>query len=151
MKDPLVGPVAAIAAGILVARYVPFRQSELLAAAAGFVLLAIAARRIRSRRLAAVCAALALFAVSCAASSFAFVAVFIRFANTRMQFFEGLTKNAYGIFLVHFVFVSWLGYAMLGFALPAILKFLVVFAGSLALSWVMTIWIRRIPGVARVM
>ena len=30
MKDPLVGPLAAIAAGVLVSRYVPFAQSELL-------------------------------------------------------------------------------------------------------------------------
>jgi competence protein ComEC len=62
LKDPLVGPVAAIAAGILVARYISFGNSELLAAAAGFALLAILARRIRSRRLAAACAALALAA-----------------------------------------------------------------------------------------
>ncbi len=95
-------------------------------------------------------AALALFAVSCAASSFAFVGVFVRFAHSRVQFLESLTRNSYGIFLVHFVFVSWLGYAMIAVALPALLKFVLVFAGALALSWLVTILIRRIPGVARV-
>ncbi len=62
MRDPLVGPAAAIAAGILAARYVSFRQTELLAAAGGFVLLAIVSHLRRSRALRAVCAALALFA-----------------------------------------------------------------------------------------
>ena len=95
-------------------------------------------------------ASLALFAVSCAVSSFAFLAIFIRFADKRMPLLESLNRNSYGIFLVHFVFVSWLGYFMLGFAMPAIVKFVFVFAGSLALSWGATICLRRIPGVARV-
>jgi len=95
-------------------------------------------------------AALALFAVSCAASCFAFLAIFIRFANKRQPLLESLSRNSYGIFLVHFVFVSWLGYWMLGFALPAIVKFGFVFAGALALSWGTTICLRRIPGVAKV-
>lgn len=94
--------------------------------------------------------ALALFAVSCAASSFAFMGIFVRFARKRVRFLENMTKNSYGIFLVHFVFVSWLGYAMLGFALPALLKFIIVFAGALALSWLVTICLRCIPWMARV-
>ena len=95
-------------------------------------------------------ATLALFATSCAASSFALLAIFTRFVNTRVSLLESLNRNSYGIFLVHFVFVSWLGYGMLGFALPAIVKFLVVFAGSLALSWGITICLRRIPGMKRI-
>jgi competence protein ComEC len=58
VRDPLVGPVAAIAAGILVARFVPFHRTELLATTAAFLLLAIFARHL----LRAVCAALALLA-----------------------------------------------------------------------------------------
>ena len=38
LKDPLLGPLAAIASGILVARFVPFHQSELLAAMGAFLL-----------------------------------------------------------------------------------------------------------------
>lgn len=98
-----------------------------------------------------VMAALALFPASCAASSFAMQAIFVRFANSRIRFFDGLARNSYGIFLVHFVFVSWLGYALLGAALPALAKFLLVTAGALALSWGATILLRRIPGAARVL
>ena len=61
MKHPLIGPLAAIAAGILAARFVPFRQSELLAAAAAFFLLGLLALARKSRALAGVCCLLALF------------------------------------------------------------------------------------------
>jgi competence protein ComEC len=61
VKHPLMGPLAAIAAGILAARFVPFRQSELLAAAAAFFLLGLLALARKSRALAGVCCLLALF------------------------------------------------------------------------------------------
>ena len=98
-----------------------------------------------------VMASMALFALSCAASGFAFLAVFVRFANSYIRLFESLSPNAYGVFLVHFVFVSWCCYALLGFALPSFVKFLLAFAGALALSWLTTIALRRIPGSDRIL
>ncbi len=62
VRDPLVGPAAVIAAGILVARSVSFRHTELLAAIGGFVLLAVVSHLRHSRALRTVCTALALFA-----------------------------------------------------------------------------------------
>ena len=93
---------------------------------------------------------LLLFSSSCAASGFACLALFVRFAASRSRVFESLTRNSYGIFLIHYAFVSWLAFALLGAALPAIIKFLLVFTGALALSWLATIMIRRIPGAARI-
>src|ERR1700690_914217 len=61
VKDPLVGPLAAIAAGILVARYVPFHASELFAAIALFLLLGILALWRRSRVIAGACCCLGFF------------------------------------------------------------------------------------------
>ena len=55
MKYPLVAPLAAIAAGILISRFVPFRETELLAAIAAFLLLGILALRRQSRILAGAC------------------------------------------------------------------------------------------------
>ena len=43
MKDPLIAPLAAIAAGILAARYIPFPPHEPMAAAASFLLLGVVA------------------------------------------------------------------------------------------------------------
>ncbi len=55
------GPLAAIASGILVARFVPFRQSELLAAIAALLLLGILAMVRRSRIVAGTCCCAGLF------------------------------------------------------------------------------------------
>ncbi len=55
MKDPLVGPLAAIAAGILVSRYVPFQEFELLLAIGEFLVLGAVALWRGSRVLAAIC------------------------------------------------------------------------------------------------
>ncbi|HTX34027.1 MAG TPA: ComEC/Rec2 family competence protein [Bryobacteraceae bacterium] len=66
MKDPLLGPLAAIASGILVSRFVPFSKIELLGAMAAFLVLGIlalfAGAPRQSRWLAATCGGLALFA-----------------------------------------------------------------------------------------
>ncbi|HJT89289.1 MAG TPA: ComEC/Rec2 family competence protein, partial [Bryobacteraceae bacterium] len=61
MKQPLVGPLAAIAAGILVSRYVPFHHSELLLAIAGFLFLGILALSQNCRWLAVTCSSLGFF------------------------------------------------------------------------------------------
>jgi peptidoglycan/LPS O-acetylase OafA/YrhL len=90
------------------------------------------------------------FVLSCAASSLAFLALFIRFARSRSRLFDSLSANSYGIYLVHYAFVSWLQYALLPASLPAIAKFAVVFLGALALSWGTAAAIRRVPAVARV-
>ena len=61
VRDPLVGPLAAIAAGILVSRYVPFHQFELLGAVAAFLALGILALWRNARLLAGACCCVGLF------------------------------------------------------------------------------------------
>jgi len=90
------------------------------------------------------------FVLSCAASSVAFLALFVRFAKRRSRIWDSLTANAYGIYLVHYAFVSWLQYALLKTTLPAVAKGSLVLLGALALSWSLTAALRRIPVVARV-
>lgn len=87
--------------------------------------------------------------LSCAASSFACMAIFVHFTR-RSAVWDSLTRNAYGIYLVHYAFVSWLQYGLLKFDLPGAVKgFTVIFAAVL-LSWATTAALRRIPAVARV-
>jgi len=52
---------------------------------------------------------------------------------------------------VHYVFVIWLQYLLLGVALFAIAKGLLVFAAALLLSWATTAAVCRIPIGARLM
>jgi surface polysaccharide O-acyltransferase-like enzyme len=90
------------------------------------------------------------FVISCAASSFAFLALFVRLARTRRKVFDSVTANAYGIYLIHYAFVSWLQLALVKSHLAAIAKGSLVFLGALLLSWGTTAGLRRIRLIARV-
>jgi Acyltransferase family len=89
------------------------------------------------------------FVISCATACFFFAAVFLRFATRRSRIFDSLSENAYGMYLVHYVFVIWLQYLLLGAALFAIAKASIVFVLTLLLSWAATATMCRIPLGAR--
>jgi peptidoglycan/LPS O-acetylase OafA/YrhL len=90
------------------------------------------------------------FAPACFASCFAVLAVAIRVARIRARVLDSLKANAYGMYLIHYVFVVWLQYALLPADMPALAKGAIVFAGTLALSWVLTAALRKVPAVAQV-
>jgi surface polysaccharide O-acyltransferase-like enzyme len=90
------------------------------------------------------------FTITCATTSMAMLAVFVRFAKKSRRIFDSLRDNAYGIYLVHYAFVSWLQYAMLKSHLSGFAKATVVFSSAVALSWIATAALRRIPVVARI-
>ncbi len=52
------------------------------------------------------------FVLSCAASSCAMLALFLRFARRPNAIGDSLRDNAYGIYLVHYALVSWLQYSL---------------------------------------
>ncbi len=85
------------------------------------------------------------FVLSCASGCFALLAVCLRFVERRAVFLESVAESSYGMYLVHYVFVVWLQYALLGAALPAIVKGLLVFCGVVALSWATTALMHRAP------
>jgi len=89
------------------------------------------------------------FVLSCAASSLVFLSLFVRFATKRNRVFDSINRNAYGMYLIHYAFVSWLQYAVLKLSLPAIAKFSVVLIATVLLSWGTTALLRRVPAVAR--
>jgi glucans biosynthesis protein C len=85
------------------------------------------------------------FALSCAGSSFFVIAVFLHSATNRSWVLDSLSRNAYGIYLAHYVFVVWLQYALLNAPVPAFLKAAIVFGLALGLSWVASAALRRLP------
>jgi glucans biosynthesis protein C len=87
--------------------------------------------------------------LSCAGISFGLAAVFVRFATRRWWGFDSLSSHAYGIYLVHYVFVIWLQYLLLGVALFAIAKGLIVFSVTIVLSWLTTAAVCLVPIGAR--
>ena len=90
------------------------------------------------------------FVLACLSSCCFALAFGLRFARLPSEVLDSLKANAYGMYLVHYVFVVWLQYALLGPALPGIVKGTVVFAGTLALSWAASEALRQIPLVAQV-
>ncbi len=75
--------------------------------------------------------ALALF---CAAATLAMLGVFAGLTRPRVVL-DRLSRDAYGIYLLHYPFIVWGQYALLEARVGAVSKALMVFAGSLTFSW----------------
>jgi peptidoglycan/LPS O-acetylase OafA/YrhL len=90
------------------------------------------------------------FTIACAALVIASLAFAVRFFTGRWPLFESFADNAYGIYIVHYAFVTWLQYALLGADLSAVTKAVLVFAGTVILSWGLILSLRRVPAIARV-
>lgn len=87
----------------------------------------------------------------CGTISFAFIALFRRFAIARLPVFDSLSVNSYGMYLVHYPVVVWLQFALLAVALGPIAKGAIVYFGAVMLSWAVVVVLRRIPVIARVL
>jgi glucans biosynthesis protein C len=90
------------------------------------------------------------FVFACLCNSFCVLALALRFAAKRRAWLDDLKLNAFGMYLVHYVFVIWLQYALLPTGLPAIVKAAIVFAGTLVLSWGTTAALRHLPPAAAI-
>jgi glucan biosynthesis protein C len=75
------------------------------------------------------------FAIACAAGSFFFLALCLRFATGRHWALDSLSAHAYSMYLNHYIFVVWLQFAVLGLSLLAVGKAAIVFLGTFVLSW----------------
>ena len=83
------------------------------------------------------------FVLSCAMSSMAVMAVFLRFARPS-AILDSLRDNAYGMYLVHYAIVTWVQYALLPAPWPGLVKAAVAFGATVALSWFATAMARRV-------
>jgi surface polysaccharide O-acyltransferase-like enzyme len=91
------------------------------------------------------------FVAFSAAILFAILAYFLRFKQSGWSILDPMQPDAYGMFLVHYPIVLWLQYWLFDFDLPAIVKAVVAFVLTVALSWATTAALRRIPGARRVL
>jgi hypothetical protein len=88
------------------------------------------------------------FAMFSAAMTFTVPAVFLRFERSSFWLLDAMRPSAYGIYLLHFIPLIWLQYAVYDPAFPAFVKFAIVFTGTLSISWALTVLLRKIPVVA---
>ena len=97
------------------------------------------------------------FACFSASQTINLLTLFLRFDSRGRSILDPLRENSFGIFLIHYVPLLWLQYALYGVTLApmqqetAILKALIVFVATLAISWLATIAVRRIPGARHVL
>jgi hypothetical protein len=92
-----------------------------------------------------------------AAQTFNILALFLRFDNDGSSILDPLRDSAYGIYLIHYVPVLWLQYFLYDYSfspvmqLTAIIKAIIVFVLTLAISWAATAGLRRLPGATHVL
>ena len=84
------------------------------------------------------------FSVACAMGCLVLLALCLRFSRERSAILDSLSAYAYSIYLVHYVFVVWLQYALLGSDLHAIAKAAVVFGGAMIMSWAASVGFDRL-------
>jgi peptidoglycan/LPS O-acetylase OafA/YrhL len=89
------------------------------------------------------------FAMFSSAMAFTVLAVSLRLSQTRLRLLDAMQPSAYGIYLLHYVFIIWLQYAVYDLPFPAVVKFAIVFAGTLSISWALTVLLRKVPLLAR--
>lgn len=89
------------------------------------------------------------YVLACAAGCYFLIAASLRFAAKYSQILGALAANAYALYLLHYVFVVWLQYALLDTPLPAVIKWTIVFGLTLLLTWITATTVQRIPLGAR--
>jgi len=90
-----------------------------------------------------------LYVSSCVLSCIAFITAFRSNTVRSVKWWNALSENAYLIYLVHFIFITSTQFILLDTAVPASIKFLIVFLSSFFLSWGLSILLRRIPLIRR--
>ena len=87
------------------------------------------------------------FPAACAAGALSLLAICLRLMRARYRVLDSLSAHAYNIYLLHYVFVVWLQYALLGAGLVATEKAALVLVGALALSWAMSAGLMRLAAL----
>jgi len=90
------------------------------------------------------------FAFCGGATVFGLTGFSLRYVGRRVRILDSLSRDSYGIYIVHYVYVTWLQFTLLGRALAPSLKGLLVFGGTLLLSWGTAAIMRQIKAIEKV-
>ncbi|WP_316820245.1 acyltransferase [Pedobacter gandavensis] len=84
-----------------------------------------------------------IWVLSCSLSSIALISLFKQTFHRTNRYWQSLADNAYGIYLIHYVFVIWCQFLLLELELSALWKFILTFLVSITASWGITVLIRK--------
>jgi len=90
------------------------------------------------------------FLVCCVTYVLGMTGFFLSLSKRRFRILDSLSNNSYGIYIVHYVFITWLQYLLLSPSVSPIFKGMAVFLITLLLSWATIAAIRHIPLAAKV-
>lgn len=85
------------------------------------------------------------YVVACAGGCFFLFAVCLRFAAEPSPILSSFGDNAYSLYLLHYVFVVWLQYALFSMPLFALIKATIVFGLTVICTWGTANALERIP------
>ena len=83
------------------------------------------------------------YSFCCTFTSLAALGLTRSFFLTARPLADSFTENAYGIYIFHYGFVTWIQFYLLTNPFPAALKFLISFLVALAASWFLTAQLRK--------
>jgi peptidoglycan/LPS O-acetylase OafA/YrhL len=63
--------------------------------------------------------------------------------NQQANWLDGLNKDSYGIYIIHFLFVAWIQYLLIDITIPGLYKPIITAILSIALSWLISDVIRK--------
>ena len=84
-------------------------------------------------------------------SSLGLLGAFKKLVKKRNVFFDSLSANSFGIYIIHYAYTLWLQYFLLSLDWAPMVKLTIVFSGSVLLSWGTSELFRRIPVARRFM
>lgn len=83
------------------------------------------------------------YVTSCTLSNIALLTTFRALIKSSRGWWDSLSSDAYGIYLIHYILVLWCQYVLLSVTMPVILKFAITFVTSLLVSWCLSSLLRR--------
>jgi hypothetical protein len=83
--------------------------------------------------------------LSCCASCFGFLALFRGVLTARSKWMDSVTRAAYIMYMVHYAFVTWTQYLLLGVTIFAGIKFAITFVVVAGASWVTARLLLKVP------
>jgi hypothetical protein len=86
-----------------------------------------------------------LWVLSCCASCFGLLALFRGAITKRRAWMDSIAKSAYLMYIIHYIFVTWVQYCLLGLEASAEIKFCITIGFVVAASWVSVSLLRKMP------
>lgn len=83
------------------------------------------------------------FSFCCSFSCLALLGLARSLFHTNCAAADDFSENAYGVYIFHYGFVTWLQFGLLVQSLPALVKFLITFSGALTASWFLSALLRK--------